>query len=182
MPDYKTTRLTSIDWQDFLQVWTEGKTTFMGNFPFALWPHLDTDAKKQNHILAIYLDLVTRPDGIVWESRLDGKIVALNAGTLITDPKKGPLIQWEVALLGYEPDGTRSWLEADWATAERARFWAELGVNGWRQKVYDKGDNTIVRHYENNAAKEGAKGNTISQTRRDEVPGFSSVDIDVVKE
>lgn len=182
MPDYKTSLVTTFDTAEFDALWAEGKRTVLANFPFHLFANCKTEPEKYAFFLGIYSKFMT--EGIVWKSVLDGKTVAINAGRIIDDPKKGRLIEWNAALLGYQPDGTRAWLTADWATVERDRFWAELGVKGWRQLVFDKDNsNGIVRHYKQNKATEEAKGDKVEMTdpKEDLIVG-GRISIDVTKE
>lgn len=182
MPDYKTNLISEFNENEFDTLWEEGKHTVLHNFPFHLWPQLRTENQKRDHFKNLYLHFLSA--GILWKSTLDGKTVALNGGRIIDDPKKGRLIEWNVALLGYQPDGTRAWLVADWATAERDRFWAEIGVNGWRQKIVDlDGTNGIARHYKNNKNVEESKGNKIEMTDPKADEAFiNRMDIDITKE
>lgn len=177
---YSIEKIESIDINDLLLLWSVAGHTVLLNYPFHFWPHLKTDDEKRDHFFNGYFSLLNKPNGIVWKSTLNDKIVAINAGTVVDR-----IIHWELSIIGYDENGRRDWLTADWATTERNAFWERCGVDGWKMKVVSSPQNTIVRYFEDNMIVERDKGDNIQVNEpnaANPLPFLRSLqEIDVVK-
>lgn len=178
---YLIEKTDSLDVKDLMSLWDVASHSVLRNYPFHFWPALKTDEEKRDHFFQSFFHFLEKPDGIVWKSVLDDKIVAINAGT-ITDK----MIHWELSIIGYDENGRRDWLSAEWATEVRNAFWKKCKVVGWKMKVVASPENTILRYYENNKEAEAGKGDAIEIVApvndKPYLPNLDSLrEIDIVK-
>ena len=122
---------------EFNFIWNQAKPNVQINYPFDLLKITDEEEQRL-HMLQKY-----REAPLVWKAEVDRRLVALHAGE-----KQGDRIKWTLAMLGYDANGERRWIEPGPHTGKaRDAFWASQGVSGWIIETYSGGSGNIDEYF-----------------------------------
>ena len=127
MTTYTISQVTELNRSDFDMLYDQCEEAMLRNYPFitsAAGQNLD-NAGKREHIWDRYVERLE--NGFVWQSHLDGHLVAMHCGELNADAR---CLYWYIMLAGADKDGqAKWWFNEQFAIDEKERFWDVIGVD-----------------------------------------------------